>query len=244
MSAGQRQMLQLKGAAQEFMEEVVGLRPRVAVFDCDGTLWAGDSGAEFLYWELRRELLPAKVAEWVRPRYDDYLAGNVSEETICGEMVTIHEGLREADLWQAGEEFFEEKFAAAIFPEMLAITQALRERGCELWAVSSTNEWVVRAGTRRFGIPDEHILAACVYAEKGCCTGRLRRVPTGEDKAVAIREMVRAPVDAAFGNSIHDAAMLALAAHPFCINPNPDLQTIATQRGWRVYFPTGTEMSR
>ncbi len=230
-------MVQISSEGQAFVGEVMRLRPRVAVFDCDGTLWAGDSGAEFLYWELRHGLLPAKMAEWIRPRYADYLGGKVSEEAICGEMVTIHEGLREADLSRAAEEFFQQKFAGAIFPEMQAITHALHENGCEVWAVSSTNQWVVRAGTRRFGIPDEHLLAACLYVENGCCTGRLRRVPTGEDKAVAIRASVRRPVDAGFGNSIHDAAMLALAAHPFCINPNPDLQTIAKERGWRVYFP-------
>jgi phosphoserine phosphatase len=233
-------MLPLNGAAQEFVNEVLRLRPRVAVFDCDGTLWAGDAGAEFLYWELRRGLLPKQVAEWVQPRYREYLDGKVAEDVMCGEMVTIHAGLRAADLWEAGEEFFAEQFAGAVFPEMPAITHGLRDAGCELWAVSSTNEWVVRAGTRRFGIPDDHILAACVHVENGGCTDRLRMVPTDEEKAVLIRATFSAPVDAAFGNSIHDAAMLALAAHPFAVNPNPDLQTLAVTRGWRVYFPAQT----
>ncbi len=33
--------------------------------------------------------------------------------------------------------------------------------------------------------------------------------------------------------------MLALATHPFAVNPNPDLEALAQQRGWGLYFPTG-----
>ena len=35
-------------------------------------------------------------------------------------------------------EFFEERIARRIFPEMLELTARLREAGCELWAISST----------------------------------------------------------------------------------------------------------
>lgn len=230
----------LTPAAARLVESVVALAPRIAVFDCDDTLWAGDSGALFLRWELKRRLLPQAVAEWIQPRYRDYQAGRVSEAAICGEMVTIHQGLRADELYVAAEEFFAEVMSAAIFPEMLALTGRLRRNGCQLWAVSSTNEWVVRAGLRRFGIPDEHNISACVHCQNGLASGRLKRVPTDEDKAVAIREMIPGNVDAAFGNSIHDAAMLALAPHAFAINPNPDLEQIAHQRGWQIYFPMGT----
>jgi phosphoserine phosphatase len=63
------------------------------------------------------------------------------------------------------------------------------------------------------------------------------RVPSGPDKAVAIREVIRRTPDAVFGNSIHDFDMLELARHPFAIHPNPDLRAIAEQRGWPIYEP-------
>lgn len=224
-------------AAAEFVASVVRRRPRIAVFDCDGTLWAGDSGEEFLYWEVKHGILPDAVAQWILPRYRDYKSGKVSEEAICGEMVTIHEGQNIAALQQAAGEFFAERFAGAIFPEMLELVNRLHDDGCVIWAVSSTNEWVVRAGVRSFGIAEERILAACVHCENEVATGRLWRVPTDEDKAVAIREVIAQPVDAVFGNSMHDAAMLELARDAFAINPNPDLHEIARQRDWRIYFP-------
>jgi phosphoserine phosphatase len=63
------------------------------------------------------------------------------------------------------------------------------------------------------------------------------RVPTDELKAAAIREVIGRAPDAVFGNSLHDAAMLELARHPFAINPNPDLESLARERGWTVYQP-------
>ena len=94
---------------------------------------------------------------------------------------------------------------------------------------------------RAFGIARDHVLAACVHVEDGRATNRLLRVPTDELKALAIREVIGKPVHAVFGNSIHDHAMLEIAAYPFCINPNPDLQQVAKQKNWPIYWPSRTE---
>ncbi len=231
----------LSPTAQQFAESILSLRPRIAVFDCDGTLWSGDSGADFFYWEIERKLVPAKAAAWALPRYEDYKAGNVDEEVMCGEMVTINAGVPERRLEESAEEFFASEVAHRIFPEMLELTRGLAAGGCELWAISSTNVWSVRAGVKRFGIPPGNVLAAEVHIEGGRATDRLVRVPSGPAKAEAIWDVVRRPVDVGFGNSIHDAAMLDVAATAVAVNPNPDLESIAQAKGWTIYWPTGTK---
>jgi phosphoserine phosphatase len=230
----------LSSSAQQFVDSVLALSPRVAVFDCDGTLWSGDAGADFFYWEIERGLLPSRVVECAVPRYEDYKAGNVAEEVMCGEMVTINAGLRESLLEETAEEFFSRIVSRRIFPEMLRLTHALADAGCELWAVSSTNEWVIRAGVKRFGIPGGNVLAAAVYIENGLATDRLVRVPSGPAKATAIREVIGRPVDVCLGNSIHDLAMLEIAGSAIAVNPNPDLELIADGKGWKIYWPSGT----
>ncbi|HET9181618.1 MAG TPA: haloacid dehalogenase-like hydrolase [Candidatus Angelobacter sp.] len=233
--------LKLSSSAQAFLDSVLALSPKIAVFDCDGTLWSGDSGADFFYWEVKRGLLPARTAEWALARYGDYKRGNVGEQTMCGEMVTIHDRIPESRLQDAAVDFFAEVVESRIFPEMLQLTRELRESGCELWAVSSTNLWVVREGVRRFGIPAENVLAACVHIEEGLATDRLHRVPSGPAKAEALNQVLARRADLCFGNSIHDLAMLEIAKRQFVINPNPDLEKIAQARGWQVYWPTGTQ---
>jgi phosphoserine phosphatase len=217
---------------------VLDLEPRLAVFDCDGTLWAGDAGEAFFYWAMEHGLMAKDVAAWAVYRYRDYKAGKVDEETMCGEMVTVHSGFAVTDLERGAEEFFGDRIAMQIFPPMQELTLQLAELGCELWAVSSTNEWVVRAGVRRFGIPQDRIIAACAAMEDGRCSSRLLRVPTDEAKATALRgHFPDGAIDAAFGNTVHDVAMLSLARHAFAISPDAGLEAIARARGWTVYHP-------
>ena len=223
--------------AQRFVEEVAHRNFRLVVFDCDDTLWAGDNGKAFLFWEIAQNVLPATVIEWVVPRYAAYERGEVDEETMCGEMVSIHAGMKVRELEKIAARFCDEVVTGCVFPEMLTIAQRLKAAGCEIWAVSSTNEWVIREGVRPFGIAAEKVLAASVICKNGLATEKLLRVPTGPGKAHAIREVIGRDVDAVFGNSMHDLAMLELAKNPFVINPNPDLLVIAEARGWPVYWP-------
>jgi len=227
--------------AIQFVESVIALKPSVAVFDCDGTLWSGDAGADFFYWEIERGLVSSEAGERARARYKEYEAGKVGEEQMCGEMVTINRDLSHEFLLMAAAEFYDEVVRQREFSEMRDLILRLRRYGCDVWAVSSTNIWVVEVGAGRFGIAPDRVIAACVYLEDGYASDRLIRVPTDEFKAVAIREVIGMPVDAVFGNSVHDVAMLEMAKFPICINPNPDLEQIARDRGWRVYKPVVSE---
>ncbi len=224
-------------AATTFVQSVLHKRPRIAVFDCDGTLWAGDAGADFFNYEIERGLIPEKTAKWALDRYDQYRAGKVGEVEMCGEMVQIHDGIPEQDIRTIVREFVASTIAPRIFGVMQELTYCLAESGCELWAVSSTNNWVVEEGVRRFGIPAERVLAAQVEVVDEKATNRLVQVPSGEFKAVAIRDHIRRPADAVFGNSVHDAAMLEIAKTPYVINPNPDLESLARDKGWFIFQP-------
>jgi HAD superfamily phosphoserine phosphatase-like hydrolase len=226
---------------EAFLDSILRLDLGVAAFDCDGTLWAGDAGERFFDWELREGGIVSEALDRpLRERYAAYKRGEVDETTMCGEMVTMHRGVSEIKLMEAATRFFNQFFVAQIFPEMRELVRRLQENGCELWAVSSSNEWVIHAAMKHFGIPENRALAAKVEVEDGIATDRLIRVPSGSGKPEALREVVKKEIDAAFGNSRWDAEMLAMAKHAFAINPNPDLESAARERGWRIYFPEGT----
>jgi len=209
------------------------------VFDCDGTLWSGDAGESFFDWELKRGVVPDEIVRWARARYAAYRACKVSEDDMCGEMVTLHKGLREADVLELTRVFFEENFVTRIFPEMGDLLSRLQDAGCDVWAVSSSNEWLIRQAMKHFGIPPEKILAAAVEIENGIVTDRLTRIPSGPGKPKAILEEIGRVPDVAFGNSRWDADMLALARQAFAVNPNPDLEQLAREKNWTIYWPEG-----
>src|SRR5437660_8519040 len=93
--------------AVDLVNSVLQLQLRVGVFDCDGTLWSGDAGEGFFDWELQQNLLSDEIGQWARPRYATYKAGKVTEEQMCGEMVTMHRGLTEAEVQRAADRYFE-----------------------------------------------------------------------------------------------------------------------------------------
>jgi HAD superfamily phosphoserine phosphatase-like hydrolase len=228
----------------QFLESVVSLNPKTATFDCDGTLWSVDAGEGFFSWELEQKLVPDEIVRWARQRYANYKAGEVAEDVMCGEMVTMHRGLREEIVQRACDTFFAQSVAPHIFPEIQKLVRLLRASGCDVWAVSSSNQWIIRSAMRSFGVPRNRILAAEVAIEDGIITDHLIRVPSGPGKPQAIRSVLKSPPDCAFGNAIWDREMLAMSKHPFVINPNPDLEEIALAEGWPIYQPETTNAVR
>jgi phosphoserine phosphatase len=159
---------------------------------------------------------------------------------MCAELVTMHSGMTEDAVMSAAADFIDSSFPGYIFPEMQELIRRLREDRCEIWAVSSSNEWVIRVAMKQFGIADDHILATQPELKDGIITDRTIRIPSGPGKPKALREVAKKNIDAAFGNSQWDADMLALAQHAFAVNPKSDLEATAHKRGWTIYFPEGT----
>jgi phosphoserine phosphatase len=224
-------------SAQQFIAAVFAAKPKLVVFDCDGTLWHEDAGYGFMQWSIAEGIVSRNASDWIDSRYRLYLAGEVSEIAMCGEMVQIYDGLREPEMRKAAAEFFHSRIANTIFPEIRQLVATLQSQGTEIWAVSSTNNWVIEEGLRDFGIPPERILAARVHVAGGVITSRLLDVPTDEGKAMSLARAGIFTPDAVFGNSIHDAAMLQIARYPFPVNPSRELLRISSERGWSVYYP-------
>ena len=227
--------------AAEMEQLVVNLNPKVAVFDCDGTLWGGDAGYGFMSWSIEQGLVSRSASDWIDTRHRAYLAGAVSELEICGEMTQLYAGIREQELRTAAAKYIQDYVQDRIFAEMSRIITTLNSRGVTLWAVSSTNKWVIVEGVRQFGIPEERVLAAEVRVESGLLTADLIDVPTDEGKAASLRRVGLDHPDAVFGNSIHDLAMLEIARKPFAVNPSPALLEACGQRGWGYFRPKAAE---
>ncbi len=231
-----------KWTAEEFERLVFDCHPKVAVFDCDGTLWSGDSGYGFMVWSLEQGLVSRSTSDWIDTRHRAYRAGRVSELEICGEMAQIYAGLRDQELRAAAAQYVREFVRGRVFPEMAALAAALRKSGVEIWAVSSTCRWVVAEGVRDFGIPEERVLAAEVrVGPGGLISSEILDVPTDEGKAATLRRAGMPVPDAVFGNSIHDLAMLEIARRAFPVNPSPALLEAAAKKGWGYFRPRAAE---
>ena len=90
---------------KEFADAVLSRHRAIAVFDCDGTLWDGDSGYDFMVWSIEEGIVSRSASDWIDSRYRLYRAGTVSELAMCGEMVQIYDGLAESEVRRAAAAF-------------------------------------------------------------------------------------------------------------------------------------------
>jgi phosphoserine phosphatase len=229
-----------KWTAEEFQRLVLESKPEVAVFDCDGTLWNGDSGDGFMVWSIEQGLVSRSTSDWIDARHRSYLAGNIDEAQICGEVVQIYAGLRDEELRAAAARYVLERHEN-VFEEMASLVAALRQAGSDIWAVSSTNKWVVVEGCRGFGIPEERILAVELRVANGLITSQIVSLPSGASKATALVSAGVPHPGAVFGNSVHDLEMLEIARHAYPVNPSPALLKAAAARGWGYFQPKGAQ---
>src|ERR1700761_544334 len=102
-------------SASDFHGTVLALAPRVAVFDCDGPLWSGDAGYDFMLWSIKTGLVSRNAADWIDSRYRLYLTGEISELAMCGERVQLYTRLEETELRRAAATFFRSQIHAHIF---------------------------------------------------------------------------------------------------------------------------------
>ncbi len=225
----------------EWIEKLETVGVRTAIFDCDGTLWSGDSGYGFMQWSMEQGLISREMSEWMDARHRAYEAGEVDEAQICGEMVQVYAGLREEEIRSASEVFVQQYVRKRHFHEMETLVAWLRKRGVELWAVSSTHRWVIEAGLAAFGISAGNVLAAAVRVQDGRLTEELVDVPTDEAKATALRRVGIDAPDAVFGNSVHDLAMLEMARIPVPVNASAGLRRACAERGWSRLEPEGAD---
>ena len=221
----------------QFLQSVRNARPRTAVFDFDGTLWPGDAGSGYMHWTMATRLLPPAAAHSILDRHAMYVRGEVDEVAICGEMTSCYAGISEEALRASARAYFRDHVQPHFFAEMIALVQELQAGGADVWAVSSTNSWMIEEGVRDLGIATDHVLAATIAFEDGIATGTIMDVPSDEGKATALRRVGLTHPDAVFGNSIHDLHMLEMAAHPYPVNPTAALAQMAAERGWPVYYP-------
>ena len=191
-----------------------------------------------MVWSIEQGLVSRSTTDWMDTRYRAYVAGKVSELQICGEMVQIYSGLREQELRAAAARYFNELVRPHIFTEVAALVAKLRKANVELWAVSSTNKWVVSEGVRDHSASPK---SACwppkSKSSMASSPANSSMFPPAPQRPQRFAASAFPHPDAVFGNSLHDLAMLEIAAHPFPVNPSSALLEECAKRGWGYFRP-------
>ncbi len=213
---------------------------RLALFDLDNTLLAGDSDFEWAQFLIEQGVLDREVYE-ARNRefYDQYKAGTLDiHEFLDFQLKPLSRHPRSVlDAWHA--EFMSRKIRPIMRP---AARELIRRHKADLRAVvTATNSFVTGPIAREFGV--EHLIATEPEQRAGEFTGGVSGMPCfREGKVKRVEDWLagRGLSFASFAeswfysDSLNDLPLLNCVSNPVAVDPDDTLRAHARDHGWPI----------
>jgi HAD superfamily hydrolase (TIGR01490 family) len=212
---------------------------RLALFDLDNTLLAGDSDHAWGDYLCERGILDG-IAYKARNDefYQDYLAGRLNIQDYLNFSLEIlgHTEMVQLDQWH--REFMRDCIEPIILAKGEALLAEHRAAGDKLLIITATNRFVTGPIARRLGV--ETLLATECEMQDGRYTGRTTDVPCFREGKVTrlarwLEESSLSLEDSSFySDSLNDLPLLEQVTRPVAVDPDPKLRAEAEKRGWPV----------
>ncbi|MEN0105052.1 MAG: HAD family hydrolase [Pseudomonas sp.] len=212
---------------------------RLALFDLDNTLLAGDSDHAWGDYLCERGILDG-VAYKARNDafYQDYLAGklNITDYLNFSLEILGRTEMTQLDQWH--REFMRDCVEPIITPKAVALLDKHRAAGDKLLIITATNRFVTGPIAARLGV-DTLLATECEMVD-GRYTGRTTDVPCfKEGKVTRLNRWLGETglsLDGSYfySDSMNDLPLLEQVTHPCAVDPDPTLRAEAERRGWPV----------
>lgn len=213
---------------------------RLALFDLDNTLLAGDSDFEWAQFLIEKEVLDREVYEARNLHFfEAYKAGTLDiHEFLDFQLKPLSRHPRkQLDQWHA--EFMQKKILSIITRKARDLVDSHKEDARVI--ITATNSFVTWPIAREFGI--ENLIATEPEEVDGEFTGRVSGVPSfREGKVERLRSWMAEhglAWDAIeetwfYSDSLNDLPLLSIVSHPVAVDPDETLKEHALSRDWRV----------
>jgi HAD superfamily hydrolase (TIGR01490 family) len=212
---------------------------RAALFDMDRTLVRKETGSLYVRYQhaigeaTRRDLL--RVLYWVT----QYTLGVIDAPAVAARAVVQLQGTSEMAMATRCDDWFRRYVETHVCDLGRRAVERHRERGDLLAIVTGATPYAARPLARRLGIP--HVVASELEVDDGgLFTGRfVDPLCYGNGKIVRAKRLAEEHgFDLAestfYSDSYTDLPLLGAVAEPVIVNPDPRLERIAKQRGWRI----------
>lgn len=214
---------------------------KLALFDLDNTLLAGDSDFEWAQFLIEQGVIDREVYE-ARNRefYDAYRAGTLDiHEFLDFQLKPLSRHPRaELDRWH--RLYMQQKIMPMITRKARDLVASYGSDARAL--VTATNSFVTAPIAREFGI--ENLIATDPEQDvTGEFTGRVHGVPAFRDgKVVRVEEWLQGlglswssfSETWFYSDSLNDLPLLSCVTHPVAVDPDETLKEHAMANGWQV----------
>ncbi len=215
---------------------------RLALFDLDNTLLAGDSDYEWGQFLIdvgvvEREAYERQNAEF----YEQYKAGTLDIHEFLGFALRPLAEHEPQDLARWHGEFMATRILPMIGEPARALVRWHLEAGDLCAVVTATNSFVTAPIAREFGVP--HLVATDPEMANGRYTGRVAGTPCFREGKIARvdgwlaglgRRIEDFPDSHFYSDSHNDLPLLARVTRPFAVDPDDTLAAEAKRRGWPI----------
>jgi len=215
---------------------------RLALFDLDNTLIAGDSDYEWGQFLVDRGVLERDAYEAQnRAYYDQYVAGTLDIHEFLGFALRPLAAHPPADLARWHGEFMAERIRPMIGAKARALVQEHQRSGDLCAIITATNSFVTGPIAREFGI--QHLIATEPESKDGRFTGKVAGTPCfREGKIKRLEEWLagrgKRLADFAestlYSDSHNDLPLLERVTRPVAVDPDEKLAARAKERSWAV----------
>ena len=215
---------------------------RLALFDLDNTLLAGDSDYEWGQFLVDRGVLDRESYEAQnRAYYDQYVAGTLDIHEFLGFALRPLAAHTRAELERWHAEFMAARIVPMIAPGARKLVRRHRDAGDLCAIITATNSFVTAPIAREFGVP--HLIATEPEAQDGRFTGRVAGIPCFREGKVRRldewlaglgRRLADYEESSFYSDSHNDLPLLERVTRPVAVDPDEQLAAQARRRGWAV----------
>ena len=212
---------------------------RLAIFDIDNTLIAGDSDLLWGEFLCERNYVDSNVYKAEHEKYyKDYLSGQLDINNFLKFQLKV---LGENDLnllkkWR--KDFFEEKIRPVILPKAHQLIDKHRNQNHDLLIITATNRFIVEPIASEFKI--ENIIACEpeIYNEQ--FTGKFTGTPSyAEGKVERFNDWLktigrRLEESWFYSDSHNDIPLMKEVNHPVAVDPDEFLKDEAEKMNWPI----------
>jgi HAD superfamily hydrolase (TIGR01490 family) len=215
---------------------------RLALFDLDNTLLAGDSDYEWGQYLVDEGVLErAAYEDQNRAYYEQYVAGTLDIHEFLGFALRPLAAHEPEDLarWHAG--FMASRIRPMMLPAARALVRRHLDAGDLCAIITATNSFVTAPIAREFGVP--HLIATEPESRGGRFTGRVAGTPCFREGKVARldawlgglgRRLSDFAESAFYSDSHNDLPLLERVSRPVAVDPDERLGAEAARRAWAV----------
>jgi HAD superfamily hydrolase (TIGR01490 family) len=213
---------------------------RLALFDLDNTLLAGDSDYEWGQFLVDAGVVEREAYEAQnRVYYEQYVAGTLDIHEYLGFALRPLAEHAPQDLARWHAEFMRSRILPMIKPAARALVREHLSRTDLCAIVTATNSFVTAPIAREFGVP--HLVATEPESRDGRFTGKVAGTPCFRDGKIRRvdewlarmgRRLSDFPESFFYSDSHNDLALLERVSRPVAVDPDEGLAAHAARRGW------------